>query len=134
MKMRFDRDNRTLEVKDDLKMHFMLLRFIFAINIFNALLRMYNNYLSGIQNEPVIIILGVISVIALLFMRSRSTQEMIPLDEIEFLQEKKILGRNRYSLKLKNGKIRNLPIKKKELDGIEHAIKESGIEIIKPKS
>ncbi len=134
MKMRFDRDNRTLEVKDDLKMHFMLLRFIFAINIFNALFRMYNNYLSGIQNEPVIIILGVISVIALLFMRSRSTQEMIPLDEIEFLQEKKILGRNRYSLKLKNGKIRNLPIKKKELDEIEHGLKESGIKIIKPKS
>lgn len=125
--MKFDKENNTLEIKDNLKMHFMLLRFIFIINVANAVLRIYNNYLAGVQDQPILIILGVISALALLYMRSRSTQEIIPIDEIEYLKEKKMLGNRRFFLKLKNGKTRNLPFKNTDIEEFERIIKGSGI-------
>jgi hypothetical protein len=130
MKMKYNREKKVLEINDNLKMHYMLIRFVFIISILNAVLRMYNNYLADIKNEAFIIVLGIVSVIALIFMRTRSVQDIIPLDEIEYLRERKFFGSRRFSFKLIDGKIRNLPVKKKDLNKFDDMIKETGIEII----
>jgi hypothetical protein len=137
MKIKFDKEKNSLTIKDDLKMQLRILKFIFVLNfvlnLVSALLNIYKNYNAGIENEVnwLQLILGIGSVGALFFLSTRSTKEVIPVNEISFLFKKAYFGSDRYFLKLKNGKTRNLPLIKHQPDvlELERILEESGIRI-----
>ena len=62
---------------------------------------------------------------------NKSTSEKLNLSEISSLTEKQVFGRTRFSLKLKNGKLRDLMEMKNESDIIEtkELFKNIGIKI-----
>ena len=66
------------------------------------------------------IILGLASMTMLIYqILKKSASEKLNLSEISSLTEKQIFGRKRFSLKLKNGKLRDLMELKNESDIIE---------------
>ncbi len=119
MKIKYDDESNSLVIKDNLKMHLMLINLLMIINIINAVLTFYNNSLAGVKTGWFIITLGVVSLIILFFSFSKSTLEIVPLDGIDYFIEKSVLGRKRFSLKLKNGKIRNLYLRKTDISQFE---------------
>ena len=77
------------------------------------------------------IILGLVSLIMLIYqIMKKSTSEKLNLSEISSLTEKQVFGRKRFSLKLKNGKLRDLIEMKNQSDIIEtkELFKNIGIE------
>jgi hypothetical protein len=66
------------------------------------------------------IILGLVSMILLLYLKlKKSASEKLYVSEISSFTEKQIFGRKRFSLTLKNGKLRDLMELKNESDIIE---------------
>jgi len=133
MNIKFNKEKNSLVIKDDLKMYFVILKLIFVLNLVSALLNIYKNYNSGIENELnwLQLILGIVSVGALFFLYTRSTKEVIPVNEISFLFRKAYFGSDKYFLKLNNGKTRNLPLIKHQQDvlELERILEEFGIRI-----
>ena len=127
MKIKYIKEDKTLEIKDNLKMYLMLLNLLMIINIVNAVLTFYNNSLAGVKTGWFIMSLGLVSLLVLFFSFSRSTLEKVHLDEIDYVIEKRVFGRKRFSLKLKNGKIRNLYLKKADISEFEKMTDELNI-------
>lgn len=110
MKITYNADEKTLEIKDNLKAPYLVLKFVMVINVFNALLFLYNS-----RDEPFgwfeaiwvgLIFLSVAVFLFLVF--KKSTKEKIPLHEIIRLREKNFFAQHRYSLVLRDGKARDL--------------------------
>ena len=128
MKIQYDKNLNALVVNDDLKMFFTLLKAIFVINLVGSVFKLYNNYMAEIQLNLISVILGIVNLLGLIFTFTRSVEKVIPVDEIDYLYSKKYFTK-RYFLKLKNGKIRNLPYVKYPEDMLElqRIVKESKI-------
>lgn len=137
MNIKLDKENKLLIIKDNLKQHFIILKFIFVLNLIASALFFYKSYKLNFENELawVWLILGIVSIGALFFVFTRSTKEAISTDEISYLFKRKYFGSDKYFLKLKNGKTRNLQFVKSKQDvvEIEHILKDSGIGIEKIK-
>lgn len=114
MKVKFDKESHSLIIKDGLREHFMILKFIFILNLINSGLYLYKSYKSDSFSgfDWVWLILGILSIGSLIFTFTRSTQEIVQNGEISCLFKRNYFGSDRYYLKLKNGKIRNLPFVK----------------------
>lgn len=77
-------------------------------------------------------ILGIASLIILIYqILKNSAAEKLKLTDIISLKEKHLFGRKKFSLKLKNGKYRDLLEIKNEIDIMEtkHLFKNNGIEV-----
>jgi hypothetical protein len=133
MKIQFDKEKQVLVIRDNIKLHFMILKILMVINIVNAALRLYNAYLSGSKTDLFQLSLGILSLGLFLYIYKLSVQEIIPVNEIEYVREIKIFGRRRFSLKLNNGKIRNLYTHKKDIRDLEKIFEASGISKLKKK-
>ena len=133
MKIKFDKEKNSIIIKDDIKTQLRIFKFIFILNLITAIFSIYKNYYSGIENELnwIQIILGIVSVGALFFLSTRSAKEVILVNEISFLFRTSYFKSDRYFLKLKNRKIRNLPLIKHQRDvlELEQFLEESGIRI-----
>jgi hypothetical protein len=117
---------QTLEIKDDLKTHFltmkllMIIWIIIGISSLIGIFKEQTNLWSYIQ-----IFLGFLAMIGLYDYQFKKTSEnKILISEIESITERKILGTNRYYILLKNGKRRSLPDVNSslELEGIKKLI------------
>ena len=78
------------------------------------------------------IIIGIFSIVMLIYqLLKKSASEKLNLSDISSLTEKQVFGRKRFSLKLKNGKLRDLMEMKNESDIKEtkELFKNIGIEI-----
>ncbi|RUA12160.1 MAG: hypothetical protein DSY82_01925 [Flavobacteriia bacterium] len=128
MKIQYDKDLNALIINDDLKMFFNILKAVFIINLVSSIFKLYNNYLANIQIDMITVGLGIVNLLGLIFTFTRSVKKIIPVDEINYLYSKKYFTK-RYFLKLKNGKIRNLPFIKYPQDMLElqRIVKESKI-------
>ena len=86
------------------------MKILMILNLLNAVLRLLNLNKTGIGFQEIIwFTLGIASLIILyLFIFKRTTKEKISIAEISGLKEKSILGRSRFSIKLLNGKKREL--------------------------
>lgn len=110
MKFEINEKERFIKITDLLKFHSFMLTIVLALIILNAILYFKKkpetqNYLFGV----IYIILGIAGIILLLYKTfKKSTSGKIFFDEIESLNEKTVFGRKRFSLKLKNGKLRDL--------------------------
>lgn len=119
MEITFNEKESSIEIKDGLKRQYLLLKITLIFTIINSIL--FPVYvLEKIQVEWmgfIWIILGVASLLVLIYTTLRkSTSEKLKLSQITSLVEKQVFGRKRFSLQLKNGKLRDLLELKKETD------------------
>lgn len=109
MKINYQPETRSLEFKDGLKTQYRLILLLLILNIGNAILNLYNKgwALSGLNLLWTII--GVVAFLGVLFLWLRKDlRHQIPLTDIERLREKTFFGTRRFSLKLRNGKNRDI--------------------------
>lgn len=134
MKIQFDEKEKSIEIKDGLKTQHLLIKMMLFITFINSILfpvfildKKQLEWLGFIW-----ILLGLASMIMLIYqVMNKSTSEKLNLSEISSLTEKQVFGRTRFSLKLKNGKLRDLMEMKNESDIIEtkELFKNIGIKI-----
>ena len=87
------------------------MKFLMTLNSLSLVLSLLSVYKTGIVGflEIIWFTLGIPSLIILYqFIFKRTTKEKISIAEISGLKEKSILGRSRFSIKLLNGKKREL--------------------------
>ena len=112
MKIKYNEIEKVIEINDDLKNHYFSMKIFMTLNLLNAvsiLLLLYLNKTGIGFFEIIWLILGIPSLIVLYqYIFKRTTKEKISIVEISGLEEKSILGRSRFSIKLLNGKKREL--------------------------
>ena len=110
MQINYNEKNKTIEIKDGLKSQYFMIKALMYLNLINAILNV--SYISedGIGFMQIIwLILGIVSIVVLyFFIFKKSSQEHIQINTIERLTEKTVFGSKRLSLKLTNGKSRDL--------------------------
>ena len=107
----YNETDNTIEIKDDIKMIYLLYKILITLNIISASIQLFNLNKSELSLEIIIwSTIGAFSfIIGLFLFLKRSIQQKIPIDAINGLSKSNILGRSKYSIELKNGKKRELP-------------------------
>ena len=110
MKVSYDESDNSIEINDNLKTQYWFLKALMILNLINAILRLgmidVGNYSFF---EYLWIPIGLISLVYIyVYFFKKSTVKKIPLSDIEYMQEKSLLGRKIIALKLTNGKTRDL--------------------------
>ncbi|AXO80062.1 hypothetical protein DZC78_06545 [Olleya aquimaris] len=110
MNIKYNENNQTIEIKDGLKTHHMLIKSIMILNLVNAILNVYDVNITKLSFMSTIwIFLALLSIFVLyIFFTKKSSLENIPVKNIEALVQKTSLGSKRYTFKLTNGKTRDL--------------------------
>ena len=119
MKIKFNENEKTIEINDRLKQQYFLMKMALIFTLINSVL-----FPLFVLNEKQLkwmgfiwIILGITSTGILIYHRLKKTaSDKLNLSDISMLTEKQIFGRKRFSLKLRNGKFRDLMEMKKETD------------------
>ena len=119
MKIKFNEKEKSIEIKDGLKTQYLLIKIMLVFTLVNSIL--FPVFVLDKQQFEwmgfIWIILGLACMTMLIYqIMKKSTSEKLNLSEISSLTEKQVLGRKRFSLKLKNGKLRDLMEMKNELD------------------
>jgi len=119
MKIKFNETKKSIEIKDGLKKQYLLMKISLIFTLINSVLFPVF-ILDKIQLEWVgfiWIILGILTIILLTYQIFKKTaSEKLKISEISSLTEKQFFGRKRFSIKLKNGKLRDLLEIKNESD------------------
>jgi hypothetical protein len=119
MKIKFNEKEKSIEIKDGLKTQYLMIKIMLIITLINSIL--FPVFVLDKEQLEwmgfIWIILGLASLIMLIYqIMKKSTSEKLNLSEISSLTEKQVFGRKRFSLKLKNGKLRDLMDMKNESD------------------
>lgn len=122
MKIKFNEKKKSIEIKDGLKTQYFLIKMMLIFTLVNSIIfpvfvldKKQLEWMGFIW-----IILGLASMVMLVYQILKKTaSEKLTLSEISFLTEKQVFGRKRISLKLKNGKLRDLMEIKSESDIVE---------------
>lgn len=119
MKIKFNEKEKLIEINDGLKTHYLMIKIMLIFTFINSILFP----VFVLEKEQlewmgfIWIILGLASIVMLTYqILKKSTSEKLNLSEISSLTEKKVFGQKRFSLKLKNGKLRDLMEIKNESD------------------
>ena len=122
MKIKFNETEKTIEIKDGLKKQYLLMNISLIFTLVNSVL-----FPLFVLDEKqmewmgfIWIILGIFSIVLFIYqILKKTTSEKLNISEISSLNEKQVFGRKRFSLKLKNGKFRDLMEMKNESDIIK---------------
>ena len=118
MKINYNESENTIEIKDGLKNQYLVIHLCLIFTFVNSVIQTLN--LDKKQMEWIgfiWIFLGLLSVALLTYQILKKTAtEKLNVSEISSLVEKDVFGRKRISLKLKNGKLRDLMELKKQSD------------------
>jgi Ca2+/Na+ antiporter len=111
MNIKFNAIEKSIEIKDGLKTQYLMIKIILFITLLNSIL--FTVFVLDKKESEwlrfIWVILGLACLIVLFYLiMKKSTSEKLNLSEINSLNEKQIFGRKRFSLKLKNGKWRDL--------------------------
>lgn len=110
MKITYNEAEKIIEIDDDARSHYVLLRFSLVMNLVLVFLNLYDIKKTGIGFiDGIWIALGIISIV-LFFIQiyKKSASSTIPIHSIKQLNEKLFFGNKWFSLQLKNGKKRDL--------------------------
>lgn len=127
MEIYFNNEEESVEIKDGLKTSYFFLNFLMILNLVSSVINLINT-LKGNEKFslmiPFWILIGIVSMYVLFYINFRKTSTAkIKFDEIDSLKSKRVFGYTKYSLKLKNGKLRDLPtIKPEEIQRIQETI------------
>lgn len=110
MNLKYNEIDKTIEIKDGLKIHLFLMKFLMIVTLTNSMLNLSDVVTNTFGYVTIIwLILGVVAGGFLYhFIFKRSGLEKIPVDQIQGLNERTVFGRKKYYLALKNGKNRDL--------------------------
>ena len=119
MKIKFNDIEKSIEIKDGLKTQYLMIKMMMIITLLNSIL--FPVFVLDKKESEWLrftwVILGLTCLIMFIYLvMKKSTSEKLNLSQINSLTEKQIFGRKRFSLKLKNGKMRDLIEMKNELD------------------
>ncbi|WP_179321143.1 hypothetical protein [Winogradskyella helgolandensis] len=118
MKIKYNELDKSLEIKDELRNHYLLIKIVLILNLISSVFQLIDTNKTGIGFvEIIFFIVGISSLIILcIFIFKKDTSEKIPIEKIVRLNEKSIFGKKQFSLKLKNGKKRDLTELKSETE------------------
>ena len=131
MQLEFDKHQQKLKIKDEVPTHSWLVISLMLVNVFNMAIQLF--FMSYDKNEllfVVMLFLGLISMVVVLFyVFKRSWKSNYTLVNIEGVEVRKVLGRERIFLKLLNGRKRSFSILKdeKELENLKRTLISMGI-------
>jgi multidrug transporter EmrE-like cation transporter len=109
MSVTYNESAKVIEIKDGLKTHLFLMKFVMIVTLTNALLNISNAQIPFGFMKALWLVLGMISVVVLhKYIFKKSGSEKIPIDQIKGLSESVFLGRKKYFMALQNGKQRDL--------------------------
>ena len=134
MQLEFDKKKEQLTIKDEVPSHSKLIIVLMLVNALNMGVQLFS--MRYYKNELLFIfmlLLAIISVFAVFFyLFKRSWKTNYSLSEIEGLEVKKVLGRERVFLKLHNEKKRSFTILKNEneLNNLKNTLTNIGIKSI----
>ena len=133
MNVQFKPDKNTFEIKDGLRAVYIVLIVLMFINILNGVLYFIGNSVPPFKFLHYLwIFLGLASLVILwFFIFRKSTLNEIPQDQIRGVSEKKVLGKKKLLLQLKNGRTRDLPQMKTDSDhlALRKIFEDAGFEI-----
>ena len=118
MKINYNESENTIEIKDGLKNQYVVIYLCLIFAFVNSVIQTLMLDKKQMEWTAFIwIILGILSMILLTYQILKKTaSEKLNVSEISSLVEKDVFGRKRISLKLKNGKLRDLMEMKKQSD------------------
>lgn len=109
MKFKYNEATASLEIKDGLKSHFLIVRLLLIVTFVNAILNLSNAQVAFGFMKLIWLVLGMVATIGLyLYYFKKTATENIPLNQIIGIEERVSFGRKKYFLPLKNGKTRDL--------------------------
>ena len=109
MSVTYNEATKAIEIKDGLKNHLFLIKFLMIITLINALLNLSNGQVAFGFMKALWLFIGMCSVVILhKYIFKRTSSEKIPADQIKGLSERVFLGRRKYFIVLQNGKQRDL--------------------------
>lgn len=133
MSLKFNEKEGIIEIKDSLETRHYILIFINVLNIFNAVIYWFNPVIKNSDFFRILwVLLGIASIIILIYLfTKKSVISKIPLELVQHLSERTLIGRKRFSLQLNNGKHRDLPYlkTKAEISAMKDFLSESGIQL-----
>lgn len=121
MKIKYNEIEKSIEINDNLKFHYLVMKSIMILNLINAGLNLFliREAEFGIK-EIIWLFLGIISFVILYnFIFIKTTLEVIPIDDIKELKEKSFFGRKQFFIELNNGRKRYLNELKTQEDYLE---------------
>ena len=118
MKINYNESENTIEIKDGLKNQYLVIYLCLIFTFVNSVIQTLILDKNQMEWTAFIwIILGLLSVALLTYqILIKTASEKLNVSEISSLVEKDVFGRKRISLKLKNGKLRDLMEMKKQSD------------------
>ena len=118
MKINYNESEKTIEIKDGLKNQYLVIHLCLIFTFVNSVIQTLTLDKKQMEWTGFIwIFLGLLSVALLTYQILKKTaSEKLNVSEISSLVEKDVFGRKRISLKLKNGKLRDLMEMKKQSD------------------
>ncbi|OSY88955.1 hypothetical protein WH52_04640 [Tenacibaculum holothuriorum] len=118
MQLEFDKQLKELTIKDDVPMYSKVVLFLMSINIVNLGLQLYS--MSFEKNEVIYSVLSTVTIISIavivFYFFKKSWKTKYKLAEINGVETKKMFGRDRISLLLKNGRKRSFQALKTDKD------------------
>jgi hypothetical protein len=109
MSVTYNEVSKMIEIKDGLKSHLFLMKFMMIVLLINAILNLSNDKIGFGFMKILWLVLGMLSVVILhkcIFKKTGS--EKIPADQLKGISESIFLGRKKYFILLQNGKQRDL--------------------------
>jgi hypothetical protein len=109
MSVTYSESTKSIDIKDGLKSHLFLMKFVMIVTLINALLNISNGQIAFGFMKGLWLVLGMIAVVILhKYIFKKSGSKKVPIDQIKGINESTFLGRKRYFIVLKNGKHRDL--------------------------
>ncbi|MBX9888215.1 MAG: hypothetical protein K2Y30_09815 [Flavobacteriaceae bacterium] len=109
MSVTYNELTKSVAIKDGLKSHLFLMKFVMVLTLINALLNISNGQIAFGFMKALWLVIGMFSVVILhKYIFKKSGSEKIPADQIKGLSESVFLGRKKYFIILQNGKQRDL--------------------------
>ncbi|MBC5840401.1 hypothetical protein H8R23_03200 [Flavobacterium sp. F-380] len=109
MSVTYNELTKSVAIKDGLKSHLFLMKFVMILTLINALLNISNGQIAFGFMKALWLVIGMFSVVILhKYIFKKSGSEKIPADQIKGINESTFLGRKKYFIILQNGKQRDL--------------------------
>lgn len=131
MKVKYNKEQRLIEIDDNLERSYWTLKFVLILNLMNGGFIVVQSTLSGFNWMTFMwILISLTSIFILLYLNFKKTsQSSIEIKDIDWFLQKELFGRKRFILKLNNGKKRDLLNLKKqsEVEELKELLEGAGI-------
>ena len=109
MKFKYNEATASLEIKDSLKSHFLIVRLLLIVTFVNVILNLSNSQVEFGIMKLIWLLIGMAAAVGLRqYFIKKTGNNTILLEQIVSVQDKSTSVRKKYALVLKNGRRRDL--------------------------